>query len=394
MTTKILIVDDDIDTLQLVGTMLERQGYTIIAANTGEQALKKAKAENPDLIILDVMMPGIDGYEVTRRLRTIPNTAFIPIIMFTAKSQVEDKVEGFDSGADDYLTKPTHPNELMARVKNILERPLAESLSETEIEEPFDPEEKPEPIPNIFGLISAKGGVGTSTLALNLAVSIHQSTKDYVTLAEFRPGQGTIGLSLGYNESPALLNLLRKEANNISVDDVEEQIISHGSGIQMLLASYTPEDMSYSNNIEQQKAIVFTLAMLSKYTLLDLGVGLTDANRALLGYCGKIIILLDQNPVTIIQTKAFIKNLDDLGINEDLIHLVMLNRSRLESAVPVNKVEERLGFPLSGVITPVQELAYQAALKSEPMIMHQPNGITANQINKLSRLLTFKKEPS
>jgi DNA-binding response OmpR family regulator len=109
MPEKILIIDDDVDTLRLVGLMLQRQGYQISAAPNGSQGLTKALEERPDLILLDVMMPDMDGYEVTRRLRKNPATATIPILMFTAKTQLDDKVTGFEVGADDYLTKPTHP---------------------------------------------------------------------------------------------------------------------------------------------------------------------------------------------------------------------------------------------------------------------------------------------
>src|SRR5574338_586478 len=122
MSEKILIIDDDLDTLRLVGLMLQRQGYQISAATNGQQGLEKAFDENPDLILLDVMMPDLDGYEVTRRLRRNPATLATPVLLFTAKTQLDDKVMGFEAGANDYLTKPTHPSELQARVKNLLSR--------------------------------------------------------------------------------------------------------------------------------------------------------------------------------------------------------------------------------------------------------------------------------
>ena len=103
MPEKILVVDDDVDTLRLVGLMLQRQGYQIVAASNGHQALILAQSEDPDLILLDVMMPDMDGYEVTKRLRAESVTATTPIIMFTAKSQLDDKVAGFEAGVDDYL---------------------------------------------------------------------------------------------------------------------------------------------------------------------------------------------------------------------------------------------------------------------------------------------------
>src|SRR5512135_888332 len=128
MAEKILIVDDDLDTLRLVGLMLQHQGYRISAASSGIQAISMSQTEKPDLILLDIMMPEMDGYEVTRKLRSDTNTSSIPIIMFTAKTQVDDKVAGFEAGADDYLTKPTQPRELFGHVKAVLARGKKPSL--------------------------------------------------------------------------------------------------------------------------------------------------------------------------------------------------------------------------------------------------------------------------
>ncbi len=129
MAEKILIVDDDLDTLRLVGLMLQHQGYRINAASSGIQAISIVQTDKPDLILLDIMMPEMDGYEVARKLRADQNTNTIPIIMFTAKTQVDDKVEGFEAGADDYLTKPTQPRELFAHVKAVLARGKKSSVA-------------------------------------------------------------------------------------------------------------------------------------------------------------------------------------------------------------------------------------------------------------------------
>ena len=183
MPDKILIVDDDIDSLKLIGLMLQRHGYEVVAANAGNQALLKAVSDHPDLIILDVMMPDMDGYEVCRRLRANPDTRAIPIIMFTAKTLVDDKVAGFEAGADDYLTKPTHPAELASRVKTILARSSSQR--------------KPEAPKGVgIGLIGAKGGVGVTTLALNIAAAFTLIGENPV-LADFRLGLGSLGLLLG-----------------------------------------------------------------------------------------------------------------------------------------------------------------------------------------------------
>ncbi len=122
MSKKILIVDDDPDSLKLIELMLQRRGYTVVSAQSGNQALEDVKTEKPDLIILDVMMPGMDGHQVCRKLRANAQTTHLPVIMFTAKSLVGDKVAGFQAGADDYLTKPIHPVELVSHVQALLQR--------------------------------------------------------------------------------------------------------------------------------------------------------------------------------------------------------------------------------------------------------------------------------
>ena len=118
----VLVADDDPDILALVTFRLERAGYDVVAASDGEQALQLALAQPPDLAVLDVMMPKLDGYEVTTRLRQNERTRRMPIILLTARVQEADIARGFEVGADDYVKKPFSPQELGARVQAILGR--------------------------------------------------------------------------------------------------------------------------------------------------------------------------------------------------------------------------------------------------------------------------------
>jgi len=127
---KILIVDDEPDVLQLVEYNLKAAGYDVITAMDGEEALKKAKALTPALIILDLMLPEVDGLEVCKLLRRDQSTAGIPIIMLTARAGEMDRVLGLELGADDYLTKPFSPRELVLRLKRLLRRPATEDTGE------------------------------------------------------------------------------------------------------------------------------------------------------------------------------------------------------------------------------------------------------------------------
>ncbi len=119
---KILAVDDDVGLLQLMKEMLERQGYIVLTAEDGNKAIELAQKELPDLILLDVMMPDVDGFEVCRRLRQDESTAGILITFVTAKGKLRDKEDGFGAGGDDYLVKPFSMRELVLRVNATLER--------------------------------------------------------------------------------------------------------------------------------------------------------------------------------------------------------------------------------------------------------------------------------
>ena len=130
---KILVVDDEEDILELVRYNLAREGYMVSCATSGEEALKASLSEPVDLIILDLMLPGIDGLEVARRLRENSATRETPIVMLTAKGEEADLVTGLELGADDYVTKPFSPRILIARVKAVIRRRKGTSEAENDV---------------------------------------------------------------------------------------------------------------------------------------------------------------------------------------------------------------------------------------------------------------------
>ncbi|MBI9075205.1 MAG: response regulator transcription factor [Desulfatibacillum sp.] len=124
--TSILVVDDEEDILELLKFNLEREGFKVICSETGEKALQAVRNSPPDLVLLDLMLPGINGLEVARALKSNPNTSSIPVIMLTAKGDESDVVRGLEIGADDYVTKPFSPRVIVARVRAVMRRQTAE----------------------------------------------------------------------------------------------------------------------------------------------------------------------------------------------------------------------------------------------------------------------------
>jgi two-component system alkaline phosphatase synthesis response regulator PhoP len=120
MGHKILVIEDDPATSRLVEYSLRHQGYEVVKASNGLEGIRMARSEAPDLVILDVMLPGLDGFEICHRLRSDAATARLPILMFSAKAQEIDKTTGLKVGADEYLTKPAAPADIVARVQKLL----------------------------------------------------------------------------------------------------------------------------------------------------------------------------------------------------------------------------------------------------------------------------------
>ena len=119
MSKKVLVVDDDIKTVEVVSLYLKHDGYHVLAAHEGNEALRLARESHPDLIVLDIMLPGRDGMDICRALRSESD---VPIIMLTARTEEEDKLKGLDLGADDYIVKPFSTRELAARIRAVLRR--------------------------------------------------------------------------------------------------------------------------------------------------------------------------------------------------------------------------------------------------------------------------------
>ncbi len=378
MTQTILIIDDDIDTLKLVGIMLERKGYKILASTTGKKGLQLANEEYPDLILLDIMIPDVNGYEISRSIRSNPETESIPIIMFTARSQVDDKVEGLEAGADAYITKPARPRELFAQVSSILKRAPQRTAGFQ-----VPPKEKGK----LLGIISSKGGLGISTLAINLAIELKKQSGKDILLSDFRPGQGTISMDLDVQNTSGMIKLLEQEDPAEVSDLISELVLEHKSGIKTLLSSHHPTDSKYITQNEQFLQIAKQITTQADYIVLDLGPSLTPISSSILPLCDKILICLEPSPSNIIQTRILIQDLINKGISEGRFIFVLINRQRSGVQLSWEQAENQLERKIDQIFTPVPELAYQAAATNSPMVQRADDSLTADQFRDLAKLI-------
>jgi CheY-like chemotaxis protein len=377
MAKTILIVDDDLETVRLIGLMLERRGYEISAAQSGAQALARVQEDNPDLIVLDVMMPDMDGYEVCRRLRASPVTADIPIIMFTAKTQLDDKVAGFQAGADDYLTKPVHPEELASHVEAVLMRSTRRQV------------ESPEPVmrAKVLGFLGSKGGVGTTTLAVNLAVAFAQgpAREKRIYFAEMQSGMTAASFQFGLRRPGAIVRLLERPLEQIDDRVVEAQLEEHHSGVFVLSGQIEPFGVAERVTPAYAEAIVQQLGSMADYLFLDLGVGLGETNRHLLPGCYQTVVTIEPQRPSLELAKLLLEEMvESLNIARHRVSLVLLNKAASAATFTKSMIEGLLQHELAGVVTPAPELAFQSCENGVPMVTAQPNSLAVQQIQKIA----------
>src|SRR5688572_8884658 len=190
MGGKILIVDDQAMMIKLMAHPLEQDGFKIITAMTGVEALQKIQSEQPDLVVLDVMLPDTNGIDVCRRIRQVLNLADLPIIILSGQTELSAKIQGLESGADEYVTKPVDPKEMAVRVKTLLAR--TQRLRQVVV----TPTGHRQRQGKVVAVIGAKGGVGTTTLAANLLVGL--AMRNYKCIGvEMRSYFGTLARHFG-----------------------------------------------------------------------------------------------------------------------------------------------------------------------------------------------------
>ncbi len=359
MPTRILIVDDDIEALRLMGLMLERKGYEIQAASSGVQALDKVTQTPPDVIILDVMMPDIDGFEIARQLREAPHTANIPILFFTAKSSINDKIVGFQSGGDDYLTKPVHPNELISHIEGLLQHRAVPAYG---IEHG-----------RAIAFLPVKGGTGNSTLALNTALLLTRIQPNRKTiLVELVEGNGSMALQLGRTGRSNLQGLLGRELAQLSPSGVEEMLIRHTSGLHILPGSPKPAGVLPILTEIFVRTLLNILLTDYDYVLLDLPPTLNKPTREALQRARYVVVTAQPNSIGFNLAQINLENLANVPIIKEHIGAILLQHYPGPGVLTEEKSREKLPCPLLAYIPAAPELFSRSWENNKPIALTHP----------------------
>lgn len=300
---KILIIDDEFPMRYLIEHQLKREGFQVTLAKDGPDGLTAVSRHKPDLVVLDVMMPGMDGFEVCQQIKTTPETSQVPVIFLTASETKEYKTRAFAVGADDYLTKPFMVEELMAHISAVLKR--AERVETGLIRETSG---------RVISLFSPKGGVGTTTLAVQLSEAIIMHENKPVVLIDLDLPLGGIAPMLNLHTQRNIFDLLNTSPEQFSIPYIRQFGQQHRADLLVIPAPGS-FGSSGSKAIRHNLEIILQQLKAAGYqVVLDLGSHLNELTRAAMRQSDILFVVTSGQPVANKLCEAFLRNAPELGL--------------------------------------------------------------------------------
>jgi pilus assembly protein CpaE len=370
---RIIVIDDDQQLLHMVGLMLERGGHTITLINKPEEGLEKLKAEKPDLLVVDVMMPNMSGHDLTRQIRATKELEDLPILVLTARSQDIDRDTALRSGADGYLSKPVTSQELIEQVDKLLTQ-------------------KATPVKNsvqgmVLALFGLRGGVGKTTLATNLAVALRKASNQEVCLLDFSPsGSQTI---YHLNVKP------KTHWGEIDIDEsldwpkLKEMMALHPTGLRVLPAPKMPQSPNEPSS-ELAEKILELLQANTVFTVVDLPAVLNPAVWTTLRMADVGLHVLAPDVVSVrtaVQMERALVNADIKIKQKSFI----LNQVTEKAQLPESAVERGVNgrIPFKVAYDPYQ---YKAMVQSTPLVSTSAKSPTTAIINRMAEVIWKRAE--
>jgi len=360
---KILVIDDNADLLETIRQILEqRGGHQAILSTNGPDGLSKAVSDPPDLAIVDVMMPGISGYEVCRELRANPVTASIPILIFTARGQPVDRQAALDAGADDYMVKPVTMQELVERVNSLLALRTVEKA------------------PAVVGtivLLSLRGGVGVTTLAVNLAAILAMAGDGATCLVDLCPSSGHAALQLGLRPEPNWSGLIQMGIPDEEV--IKGHLLQHTSGLQVLASPLFP----VTGQGLSKKALQAMLKILQRQfaiLVVDAPPVLSEAALATMEAATVVGLVITAEAPSVQTAIGTLRALKEWSGKFRII----LNQVTTGPQMPTGAIEQALRRPLMARI-PFDSAQARALAQRTPLALHSPASPLAQAIQEIAQ---------
>jgi pilus assembly protein CpaE len=391
----VLIVDDDRNITRLLDFAFQQAGFFVMIARDGTEGYSMATQHPPDVAVLDVMMPGIHGYELCRRLRADPKTTKAKIVFLTARTQSIDEQEALKAGADVFLSKPVLPNELVLKVQSLLEGTVEGTPSPTQTV--VEPEETPEPEPEtvvsqpssqvvsepqgrLIACWGGSAGVGVTTVAANLAIAFSLLRRTETPLVELHSSPGNLLPVLGL-ASGLPYGDLKATGSLLTWDTLPLHLMDHSTGVRVLPAPPLESDVPV---FMTERAIVI-LRSRFPVVVADASSQLDERVRSILLSADLILLVLTPEVSTIRASWDALQQLRALQYPQRQI-LLVLNHVLPQATVPVARIGEGIKYPI------LTEIPYEESMETmvdigKPVIVTQPQSRASLAIGRAAAQL-------
>jgi DNA-binding response OmpR family regulator len=371
MGKKILVIEDDLIATRLMEYILKQRGYQVLTAPNGLEGLKIAREERPDLIVLNVMLPGIDGFEVCHRLRAEPRTAQSLILMLSGRARQIDIANGLNMGADDYLTKPAAPSEIVDRIESLLTQ-------------------KAGACSKIIAFISPREKAGTTTTVVNVAIALAQMDKRVIAV-DLGPGDGGIAEHLGIKPQDAARHFQKALSDTTDYDALESPLVVHQTGVGVLRLRTSAGEAGDIATDHIDRLDRYREA--TDFILVDLPFQPSAATRAVLSRCTLAVIVSTGTADALTGVKSAITVLRFLGIPQKRIGAVVTDPEGTfpEGELPQlsSYVERNIAVDVLGIIP--YDAGHKISPGRAPIILASPKSTTAASIKELAQRLTAEE---
>jgi len=364
--SNVLIIDDDRDILRLLEFALNRAGHDVIIASDGQQGLAELEARKPDLIVADIMMPNMTGYDFCKQVRASSGASDIPIIIFSARFQPVDKQTALQAGATDYLPKSISPDALVKRIEELL--PAAPAAVDHKS----------------IGFFSLRGGTGVTSLAVNAAIALAITQKAKTAVVDLAPLGGHAALLLGLRPTSSVGQVLSKN-HMLTLDAISPHFIEHQSGIHLLASPLRFEERlaAQSSSLDQLDTV---LRPGYRFTIFDLPCSALEPQTAsFFQQLDPIVVIMSPDVPALQSTALVLQCLARLGVADDKIRLVV-NQVTSQNGLPVETIQKAVKRPVSAKI-PFEADMIKAVNSGKPLLLSSPKSAGAAAIARLVSIL-------
>src|SRR6266540_1627821 len=360
---RVLLIDDEQFYFKLLKKTLKEADHDLEYSKSGNEGLAKIPAFEPEMLIVDLKLPEMDGFEILERLRRDPKFSYIPVIVITSRDELSEKLRAFELGADDYVVKPFQPKELVARMGILARRGRAMRLAQKET-----PSAKSA---TMIAVHSLRGGLGCSSIVVNLGLAFHKLWGQQTLLMDGVLTAGQVALMLDAKPTATWENLVGVETENIDDAVVGEMMGPHKSGIRYIASPRYPIAADTFTH-ETLKSLMENIKRLNDFVIVDTSHDFSDMTIHMLSMSSTILLVLAPEMASLRTTMSAMEIYDRLGISLDKVKIALNNNSS-NPAIKQAQLEKVLRRPIDFVL-PFEAGEVNRALNfGQPFILNNPD---------------------